>query len=195
MVDFPERDIGLGYNLTGKRFEVFVYNGTDYIPLINDTTIYEIFVKGPSAVSNRESILYGTGGLIVESPLYHPILVENYIPGKGQYIKFNTTRISVFTTSYMSGSNNVTIIYVLYSDLTPTVYGGATTKRLMLALTSMELNETTPMEIDALTTITINATLYDSNGNKLQTESRTIIVKNTTLKIYCRTLNVSAVIS
>ena len=195
MVDFPERDIGLGYNLTGKRFKVVMYNGTHYITLINDTTIYELFVKGPSTVGNRESLLYGTGGLIVESPTYLPILVEHYIPGIGQYIIFNTTRISVFTASYMSGTSNITIIYILYSDLLPTVYGGATTKRLMLALTSMKLNETEPMEIDALTTVTINATLYDSNGNKLQTESRTIIVKNTTLKIYCRTLNVSAVIS
>ena len=194
MVDFPERDIGLGYNLTGKRFKVVMYNGTHYITLINDTTIYELFVKGPSTVGNRESLLYGTGGLIVESPTYLPILVEHYIPGIGQYIIFNTTRISVFTASYMSGTSNITIIYILYSDLSPTVYGGATTKRLMLALTSMESNEITT-EIDGLTTITITATLYDNRGNQLQTESRNIVVKNTILKIYCKTLNVSAVIS
>ena len=50
MVEFPERDIGLGYNLTGKRLEVIVNVDTQNIVLVNDSSIYEVYIKGPNAV-------------------------------------------------------------------------------------------------------------------------------------------------
>ena len=194
MVEFPERDVGLGYNLTGKRLEVVVNVSTQNIVLVNDSSIYEVYIKGPNAVGARESILYGRGGLIVDSPSLLPILVEHYIPGKGQYIVLNTSRISLFTSSYITDSTNVTILYIVYSDLSPSVLGGGSARRLKLALVSMASNEST-RNITSPTTINITVTLYNNNGQVIQTESRLLIVSNTILKIYYRELTVSAVIS
>jgi len=193
MVEFPERDIGLGYNLTGKRLEVVVNVNTQNIVLVNDSSIYEVYIKGPNAVGARESILYGRGGLIVDSPSLLPILVEHYIPGKGQYIVLNTSRISLFTSSYITDTTNVTILYIVYSDLSPSVLGGASARRLKLSLVGMASNESTRI-ITGPTTINITVTLYN-NGQIIQTESRLLVVSNTILKIYYRELIVRAVIS
>jgi len=194
MVEFPERDVGLGYNLTGKRLEVVVSVGTQNIVLVNDSSIYEVYIKGPNAVGARESILYGSGGLIVDSPSLLPILVEHYILGKGQYIILNTSRISVFTSSYITDTTNVTILYIVYSDLSPSVLGGASARRLKLALVSMVSNESTIQVLES-TTVTITTTLYDSKGQIIHTESKQLVVSNTILKIYYRELTVGAVIS
>lgn len=194
MVDFPERDVGLGYNLTGGRFEVIInLDGRDIV-VVNDSSLYEIYIKGPNAVGFRKSILYGNNSLIVNSPSFLPILVERYIYGKGQYIVLNTSRISLFTTSYMYKTRNVTILHIVYSDLSPVVLGGATTKRLKLALVSSASSEKV-YNISGSKLITITANLYDSNGHVIKSESISLVVSDTELKIYYRELIVSAVIS
>ena len=195
MVDFPERDIGLGYNLTGWRFEVIITIGTENITILNDSSIYEVYLKAPAAAGARESILYGSGELIVDTPSLLPVLVEHYILGKGQYVIFNTTRISVFKASYrQNNSMNTTILYIVYSDITPTVLGGASAKRLKLALVGMDSNETT-VQITEKTTITITATVYDKEGKAVQREKVSLAMENTVLEIYYKELKVQAVIS
>lgn len=194
MVDFPERDVGLGYNLTGSRFEVIINLDDKNIVVVNDSSLYEIYIKGPSAVGYRKSILYGKDSLIVDTPSLLPLLVERYIHGKGQYVVLNTSRISLFTASYTYKTENVTILYIVYSDLSPVVLGGATTKRLKLALVSSASSEKI-YDISGSKPISITANLYDGDGHLIKSESISLVVSDTELRIYYRELIVSAVIS